>query len=137
MFDTQNAGEAVAKLQRHLWKHHDEFMRHLLNPGVPGTNNEAERKIRPSVVVRKMGCCNKTLRGALVHGILASLMVSVQQNGKRFLELALGLWRQATPQPLDWSAQPVLEAEPEDPPEPVVTPWGCAARPRPHPGRHL
>jgi hypothetical protein len=70
------------------------------------------------VVVRKLGGCNKTLQGALVHGILASLMVSVQQHGKRFLELALGLWRQPIPQPLDWSGEPVPETEPEDPAEP-------------------
>jgi len=44
--------------------------------------------LRPAVITRKVGGCNKTLWGALVHGVLASLMVSCKRRGKRFLDLA-------------------------------------------------
>jgi hypothetical protein len=116
--ETEQAGEEVQRLRRHVLSHHDEFMRHLLVPGVPPTNDAAERMIRPSVIVRKVGGCNRTLRGALVHGVLASVMVSIHQRGKRFLELALALWRQARPEALDWSCDPVPATEAEDLSEP-------------------
>jgi hypothetical protein len=42
--------------------------------------------------------CNKTLLGALVHSILASIMVTCKQQGQRFLELARQLWSAGQPQ---------------------------------------
>lgn len=102
---SQRGGPEVQKLQQHLWDHVEEFTRFLFEPGVPATNNHGERMIRPAVIVRKAGGCNKTLLGACVHGVLASLMASVRQQGKRFLELALQLWHQPQAQALpleDW-----------------------------------
>jgi hypothetical protein len=93
--DAEPAGEEVRRLRKHLLGHHDESLRCLLEPGVPATNNHAERMIRPAVPVRQTGGCNKTLLGACVPGILASLMVSLHQRGKRFVDLALRLWREA------------------------------------------
>ena len=60
---------------------------------VPPTNNHAEQMLRPAVITRKVGGCNKTLLGALVHSILASLMVSCKRQSKRFLDLARRLWQ--------------------------------------------
>jgi hypothetical protein len=40
-----------------------------------------------------VGGCNKTLLGALVHSILASIMVTCKQQGQRFLDLARQLWQ--------------------------------------------
>ena len=78
----------VARLARPLQKHRHEWFMFLYDPWVPPTNNHAERMIRPAVILRKLGCCNKTLVGAKVHSVLASLMVSCRQQGKRFLDLA-------------------------------------------------
>jgi hypothetical protein len=78
--DAEPAGEEVRRLRKHLLGHHDEFLRFLLEPGVPGTNNHAERMIRPAVPVRQTGGCNKALLGACVPGILASRMVSLHQK---------------------------------------------------------
>ena len=64
-------------------------------PLVPPTNNHAERMIRPAVIIRKLGGCNKTPAGAKVHSVLASLMVSCRQQGKRFLDLADQLFHAA------------------------------------------
>jgi hypothetical protein len=51
-------------------------------------------------VTRKIGGCNKTLLGALVHSILASIMVTCRQQGQRFLDLARKLWATDEPQAL-------------------------------------
>ena len=53
--------------------------------------------MRPSVVVRKTNGCNKTLAGALKHAVLMSLIVSCEQQNRRFLDLALKLWRERDP----------------------------------------
>jgi transposase len=111
----KRAGPEVVKLSAHLLDHHDEFMRHVLEPGVPGTNNLAQRQVRPAVVLRKTNGCNKTVMGALVHMVLASLMATARQQGKRFVDLALPLWRSVRPVALDVGALPeVVEKEREE-----------------------
>ena len=69
----------------------------LHDPEVPPTNNHAEQMLRPAVITRKVGGCNKTLWGALVHSILSSIMVTCKRQGKRFLDLARRLWRSGAP----------------------------------------
>jgi hypothetical protein len=102
----RRAGPEVHKLKRHLVDHDQEFQRFLYEPGVPATNNHAERMLRPAVITRKSGGCNKTLRGACVHGVLASLMASVRQQGKRFVDLALRLGRLPQPEAVPLEAWP-------------------------------
>jgi hypothetical protein len=79
----------LRRLAKHLANHHDEWLLFLHDPVVPPTNNHAERMLRPAVITRKVGGCNKTLLGALVHSILASIMVTCKQRGQQFLELVL------------------------------------------------
>ncbi len=67
------------RLVNHVANHFDEWLLFLREPEVPPTNNHAERMLRPAVITRKVGGCNKTLLGALVHSILASLMVTCKQ----------------------------------------------------------
>jgi transposase len=86
------------RLANHIANHYDEWLVFLRQPSVPPTNNHAERMLRPAVITRKIGGCNKTLFGALVHSILASLMVTCHQQGQKFLELARQLWRTGEPQ---------------------------------------
>lgn len=86
------------RLASHVANHYDEWLLFLHEPQVPPTNNHAERMLRPAVISRKMGGCNKTLLGALVHSILGSLMVTCRQQGQKFLELARQLWRGREPQ---------------------------------------
>jgi transposase len=85
-------GPAVDRLHTHVANHRGEWLVFLEDPAVPPTNNHAEQMLRGAVITRKVGGCNKTLWGALVHGILASVMASCVQQGKRFLDLALRLW---------------------------------------------
>ena len=72
------------RLLNHIMNHFDQWLLFLREPQVPATNNQAERMLRPAVITRKVGGCNKTLWGALVHSILASLMVTCQQQGASF-----------------------------------------------------
>jgi hypothetical protein len=90
-------GDAVERLARHIATHREEWFRFLYDPEVPATNNHAERMLRPAVICRKIGRCNKSLLGAVVHGVLASLAISCKQQGKRFMDLAVQLFRSPEP----------------------------------------
>jgi transposase len=94
------------RLDNHVRAHRGEWLVFLHDAEVPPTNNYAEQMLRPAVITRKVGGCNKTLSGALVHGILASIMVSCKRRGKRFLDLARHLWQSSDPQAIDLEALP-------------------------------
>jgi transposase len=85
------------RLDNHVRAHRGEWLVFLHDPEVTPTNNHAEQMLRPAVITRKVGGCNKTLWGALVHSILASLMVTCKRQGQRFLDLARRLWQGGDP----------------------------------------
>jgi hypothetical protein len=62
--------------------------------------------LRPAVITRKVGGCNKSLWGGLVHSVLASIMVTCQQQGVKFLELARRLWQGGEPQAIPLVSPP-------------------------------
>lgn len=99
-------GAEVQRLARHIAAHREEWFRFLYDPEVPATNNHAERMLRPAVICRKIGGCNKSLLGAIVHGVLASLAVSCKQQGKRFMDLALALFHSPVPQAIPLEGLP-------------------------------
>jgi transposase len=86
------------RLDTHIRAHRGEWLAFLHDPEVPPTNNHAEQMLRPAVITRKVGGCNKNLLGALVHGMLSSIMVTCHRQGKRFLDLARKLWQSSEPQ---------------------------------------
>jgi transposase len=94
------------RLANHVARHRGEWLVFLHHAEVPPTNNHAERMLRPAVISRKVGGCNKTLLGALVHSILASVMVTCQQQGRKFLDLARRLWQSAEPEAVPLLPQP-------------------------------
>jgi transposase len=85
------------RLDTHLRAHRGEWLTFLHDPEVPPTNNHAEQMLRPAVITRKVGGCNKNLLGAVVHSILSSVMVTCHRQGKRFLDLARKLWQSKEP----------------------------------------
>lgn len=109
----------VERLVDHVVEHYEQWLLFLHEANVPPTNNHAERMLRPAVITRKVGGCNKTLFGALAHSILASLMVTCKQQGHKFLELARKLWGARTP-----TAIPLV-----DPPPAKAPPLATAASP--------
>ncbi|MFQ6117644.1 MAG: IS66 family transposase [Candidatus Bipolaricaulia bacterium] len=70
-----------ARLAKRLRKQREHLFTFLELEGVEPTNNRAERALRPAVVVRKTGGCNRTARGARTHVVLASLLVTAKQQG--------------------------------------------------------
>jgi transposase len=96
------------RLDAHIRAHRGEWLVFLHDPEVPPTNNHAEQMLRPAVITRKVGGCNKNLLGALVHSILSSVMVSCHRQGKRFLDLARTLWQSTEPQAIPVATLPQL-----------------------------
>jgi hypothetical protein len=76
--DNERFARRLRKQRRHL-------LRFLRVEGVEATNNRAERALRPAVLVRKTGGCNKTPRGARTHAVLASLLQTLRQPGRETL----------------------------------------------------
>jgi len=62
--------------------HAHELFTFVDHPEVDCTNNLAERKIRPNVVIRKISGGNRSRKGADAHETLMSLVVTSQQKGK-------------------------------------------------------
>ncbi|MBI3682903.1 MAG: IS66 family transposase [Acidobacteria bacterium] len=70
-----------ARFARRLRKHRQHLLRFLYVDGLDATNNQAERMVRPAVITRKTGGCNRTTGGAETHSILASILVTCRQQG--------------------------------------------------------
>jgi transposase len=102
----RNLSADLDRLDSHVRAHRGEWLCFLHDPEVPPTNNHAEQMLRPAVLTRKVGGCNKNLLGALVHSILSSIMVSCHRQGKRFLDLARQLWRSNQPQAIPLETLP-------------------------------
>lgn len=74
------AYDDAGRMARHLIKHRDHLFRFLDDAAVEATNNLAERDIRPAVITRKTGGCNRTQDGADNHAILTSVLVTLRKN---------------------------------------------------------
>ena len=74
------------RLAARMVKYADELFTFVEHDEVEATNNLAERKIRPNVVIRKISGGNRSRRGADAHENLMSLVVTSQQQGKDWFE---------------------------------------------------
>lgn len=74
------------RLRKRLFKQRAHLFTFLDHPGVPPTNNLAERQLRPAVVSRKISCGNRTAKGAKTWARLTSLAVTDDQRGLEFRE---------------------------------------------------
>jgi len=61
-------------------KHMFTFLRHK---GVPATNNQAERSLRPIVILRKVIQCTRSEKGLEDHSMLQSLKETARRQGKK------------------------------------------------------
>lgn len=82
-----------ARFAKRLRKHRAHLLRFLYAEGVDATNNQAERMLRPAVIVRKTGGCNRTAGGAAAHAILASVLVTCRQQKLCLLDFLVKLQR--------------------------------------------
>jgi len=76
----------AARLARRLLKHRSELTRFLWDKHLDGTNNAAERALRPAVVMRKITGGSRSAKGAAAWAKLASLMRTASQQGRNVLE---------------------------------------------------
>ena len=76
----------VTRLAKHLDKYSLEFNKHLFDSQIPSTNNYAERSLRGAVLLRKVGCCNRTDRGVQAFEILSSVLATFQKRAIDFTE---------------------------------------------------
>lgn len=76
---------------------HESVLMCLRDPIVPATNNHAERMIRPAVVTRKRGGCNRSVKGVMAFEVITSLLVTAKQNAINFVDWVVDLLRQPDP----------------------------------------
>ena len=69
------------RLAGRLRKYRDKLTTFLHDPQVDGTNNAAERALRPAVVMRKITGGSRSESGAQAWAILASVMRTAEQQG--------------------------------------------------------
>jgi transposase len=74
------------RLTQRLAKHRQSLTTFLHKPEVDGTNNAAERALRPAVVMRKITGGSRSKEGANAWSILASVMRTAEQQGKDVLD---------------------------------------------------
>ena len=67
-------------MAKRLRKQREHVLRFLYVDGLDATSDQAERMLRPAVITRKTSGCNRTERGAEVHSILASILVTCRQR---------------------------------------------------------
>ena len=70
------------RLANHLRQQREYLFTFLHCPGLEGTNNRAERAIRPAVMAPKVWGGNRTWKGAQVQQILMSVLRTFHQQGK-------------------------------------------------------
>jgi len=73
------------RLADRMRKHRQSLFTFLYNDQVEPTNNQAERQIRPAVIIRKISAGNRTDSGAKTHEIIASLIETCRQQNKPFV----------------------------------------------------
>lgn len=69
-----------------LLKEKDNLFEFVRNPDVDGTNNAAERAVRPGVIARKIMGGNRSEKGAENYGILMSVVQTLKKNGKNIID---------------------------------------------------
>jgi hypothetical protein len=89
------------RLSKRLKKHQANLTTFLHPKKVDGTNNAAERAIRPAVVMRKITGGSRSSSGAKARAILASVMRTAEQQGRDVFETIKTLMR------AEWSGQEI------------------------------
>ena len=74
------------RIARRMLKHRKELTAFLWDRHLDGTNNAAERALRPAVVARKISGGSRSDRGADAWAKLASLLRTTSQQGRRSLD---------------------------------------------------
>jgi transposase len=90
------------RLTHRLSKYRSKLTTFLHRPEVDGTNNAAERALRPAVVMRKITGGSRSQEGARAWAILASVMRTAEQQGRDVLETIKTLLR------AEWAGKDIM-----------------------------
>jgi transposase len=90
-----------ARLAKRLRKHRASLFTFLYRSEVEGTNNRAERELRPAVIARKLSAGNRTPAGAETHAVLASILRTCRRQGKAIVQTMADLLRHGPGHVLD------------------------------------
>lgn len=96
-YRTQEAHPAQA-LATWLHQHEDELFTFVRTPGVEGTNNQAERAIRPFVISRKISGGSRSPQGSAIRCDLASVFLTWTARGLNPLTTCLAALQTPAPQ---------------------------------------
>jgi transposase len=77
----EDADADVRRLAERLWRHREQLTAFLWHRAVEGTNNAAERALRPIVVARKISGGSRSKAGARATAVLASVLRTARQQG--------------------------------------------------------
>jgi transposase len=88
-----SADDDGARMARHLTKHRQHLLSFLYVEGLEPTNNDAERGLRPGVITRKVGACNRTDEGAHAHAVLASIGATCRRRGIPVIDFLMQVQR--------------------------------------------
>jgi transposase len=100
ILDTTPTNASNARMVKRLLDWQDAVLRCLRVEGVPATNNQAERQIRPGVVMRKRGGCNRSDRGARTFERMASITATRSQHGLSVMDWFIRLLCNPGPEPV-------------------------------------
>ena len=83
----------VEKLLKTARKYSEELFVFLYEENLEGTNNIAERAIRPAVIQRKVNGGHRSWLGAHTYATLMTLIQTCRIQGKDFLQTSLQILR--------------------------------------------
>ena len=89
MKDQLNQPYKSHKCKTFVWnllKEKNNLFEFVKNPEVDGTNNAAERALRPAVIARKVSGGSRSEKGAKNYEILMSVVQTLHQNGKNLVD---------------------------------------------------
>lgn len=77
------------KFAKTIYKERDKLFQFVTNPEVDGTNNRAERAVRPNVVYRKICGGTRSEEGTKRYAVLGSVFQTLKRKGVNFIDEGL------------------------------------------------
>jgi len=93
LLDKQLSDPDNMRLAKLLRKQRERLFTFLYVKAVQPTNNQAEREIRPAVIIRKTNGCNRAKPGARTHSVVTSVLRTCQKQGRDFIAFIADLLR--------------------------------------------
>lgn len=83
----------LERIAKRLIKYKGELFTFLDHPALDGHNNQAEREIRPNVLMRKITFGNRSMQGAKNHSVTMSVIQTAKKNGLSPPAVLEKLWK--------------------------------------------